>query len=187
MKYLIAGLGNIGNEYHNTRHNIGFHVLDAFTKASGTFFKNDRLADVAEVKHKGRTLVLIKPTTYMNLSGKAINYWLQAEKIQQSNLLVIVDDVALPFGAIRLKGQGSDGGHNGLKNIQEVLGNTNYARLRFGVGNDYPKGGQVNYVLGKWTEEQLKALPPRTDLAIDAVKAFCTIGIQLAMTQYNNK
>jgi len=187
MKYLIAGLGNIGEEYENTRHNIGFKVLDALAGASGIFFGSDRLAAKAEVRFKGRTLVLIKPTTYMNLSGKAINYWLQAEKIPLENLLVIVDDVALPFGAIRIKGQGSAGGHNGLTNVQEVLETTNYARMRFGVGNDYPKGGQVNYVLGKWTKEETAALAPRIELACDAIKAFTTIGLQLTMTQYNNK
>lgn len=187
MKYLIAGLGNIGDEYADTRHNIGFNVLDALAGASSIFFKNDRLAAVAELRFKGRTFVLIKPSTYMNLSGKAINYWLQAEKIPVENLLVIVDELALPFGTIRIKGKGSDGGHNGLKSIQETLGTVNYARLRFGIGNDYPKGAQVNYVLGKWTKEEMTALTPRIEIACDAIKAFGTIGLQLAMTQFNNK
>ncbi|TND09868.1 MAG: peptidyl-tRNA hydrolase [Bacteroidetes bacterium] len=187
MKYLIAGLGNIGEEYAHTRHNIGFDILDAWAKSVEVKFRTDRLADVAECRFKGRTFVLIKPSTYMNLSGKAVNYWLQAEKIPVENLVVILDDVALPLGSIRLKGQGGDGGHNGLTSIQETLGTTNYARLRFGVGNNYPKGAQVDYVLGKWSKEEWNALPPRMALAIDAIKAFGTIGISLAMTNYNNK
>lgn len=187
MKYLIAGLGNIGDEYAYTRHNIGFLVLDAFAKASNTFFKADRLASTAEVKFKGRTLVLIKPSTYMNLSGKAINYWLQAEKIPVENLLVITDDIALPFGTIRLKGKGSDGGHNGLKNIQEILSTTEYARLRFGIGSEYAKGKQVDYVLGNWSSEEEKTLPERIEKACEAIKSFGTAGLQLTMTNFNNK
>lgn len=187
MKYLIAGLGNIGDEYAHTRHNIGFDIVDAWAKAENVKFRSDRLADVAECKFKGRTFVLIKPTTYMNLSGKAVNYWMQAEKIPLENLLVLVDEIALPFGAIRMNGKGSDGGHNGLKNIQEVLGTTEYARLRFGIGNNYPKGGQVNYVLGRWSKEENEALSPRISMAIEASKAFGTIGLSLAMTNYNKK
>lgn len=187
MKYLIAGLGNIGSEYAHTRHNIGFDVVDALATSGNAKFASDRLADRAEYKFKGRTFVLIKPTTYMNLSGKAINYWLQAEKIPVENLLVVLDDVALPFGALRLKGSGSDGGHNGLKNIQETLGHTNYARLRFGVGNDYPKGRQVEFVLGKWSKEEDVALVPRIEKAGELIKAFGTIGLQLTMTQFNGK
>lgn len=187
MKYLIAGLGNIGSEYAHTRHNIGFDVLDAMAASANIKFSTDRLADRAEYKFKGRTFVLIKPSTYMNLSGKAINYWLQAEKIAPENLLVIVDEIALPLGALRLKGQGSDGGHNGLKNIQEVLGNGNYARLRFGIGNNYAKGKQVDFVLGKWTSEEDEALKPRIAQACEMIKAFGTIGLQLTMTQFNNK
>ncbi|GAB4130772.1 MAG: aminoacyl-tRNA hydrolase [Bacteroidia bacterium] len=187
MKYLIAGLGNIGDEYTGTRHNIGFDVLDALARASSLVFRHDRHAFVTELKFKGRTLVLIKPTTYMNLSGKAVQYWLQAEKIPVENLLVITDDIALPFGTIRIKGKGSDGGHNGLKNIQEILKTTEYSRLRFGVGNDFPKGRQVEYVLGKWSDEQKSALPERLEKCGEAVKAFTTIGLSLTMTQFNGK
>jgi PTH1 family peptidyl-tRNA hydrolase len=187
MKFLIAGLGNIGDEYANTRHNIGFIVLDALAGASNTFFKTDRLASVAEIKFKGRTFVLIKPSTYMNLSGKAVNYWLQAEKIPAENLLVVTDDIALPFGKLRMKGKGSDGGHNGLKSIQETLGTTDYARLRFGIGSEFSKGRQVEYVLGEWSEEERKALPERINLAADMIKSFGAIGLQLTMTNYNNK
>jgi len=187
MKFLIAGLGNIGDEYDNTRHNIGFKTLDALAKASNVVFKPGRLADIAEYKFKGRTFVLIKPTTFMNLSGKSVNYWLQAEKIPVEKLMVITDDIALPLGKIRLKGKGSDGGHNGLKNINEVLGTTQYARLRFGVGNDFPKGHQVNFVLGKWTEQEEKILPDRIDLAIQTIQGFGTIGLERTMNSYNNK
>ena len=187
MKYLIAGLGNTGKEYENTRHNIGFMILDALAGASNIAFKTDRLADVAELKYKGKAFILIKPSTYMNLSGKAVNYWLQKEKITIENLLVITDDIALPLGAMRIRPKGSDGGHNGLKNIQEVIGTTEYARLRFGVGSDFPKGRQVEYVLGKWGDEELKALSPRVELAADAVKAFGTIGLARAMNEFNSK
>lgn len=186
-KYLIAGLGNIGEEYENTRHNIGFKVLDFIANENSIQFKNDRLASVAEFKFKGRTIILIKPSTYMNLSGKAINYWMQAEKIAKENLLVITDDLALPFGALRLKGKGSDGGHNGLKNIQETLNSSEYSRLRFGVGNEFSKGKQVDYVLGKWSSEEDKMLEPRVKMASEIVKSFATIGLQLTMTNFNNK
>lgn len=187
MKFLIAGLGNIGDEYENTRHNIGFTILDALAKENNIKFSSDRLASVAEHKFKGKTLVLIKPTTFMNLSGKAINYWMQAEKIKQENLLVITDDIALPFGTLRMKTKGSDGGHNGLKNIQETLNSNEYARLRFGVGNEFSKGKQVNYVLGKWSSEEEKELQPRIKLAGEMIQSFASIGIQLTMTSYNNK
>ena len=149
MKYLIVGLGNIGPEYQNTRHNIGFKVLDAFAKASNTVFEDMRYGAVATVKLKGRTLILLKPNTYMNLSGKAVSYWMQKEKIELSNLFVVVDDLALPFGTIRLRSKGSDGGHNGLKSINQLLGTQDYTRLRFGIGNEFPKGKQVDYVLKK--------------------------------------
>lgn len=184
-KFLIAGLGNIGEEYSETRHNIGFKVLDHMVYESGTSFSTDRYADICEVKLKNKVLLLIKPSTYMNLSGKAINYWLQKENIPLSNLLVVVDEVALPFGALRLKTKGSDGGHNGLKNINQVLGRSDYSRLRFGIGNDYPKGGQINYVLGKWTEEELQKLPPRLELAKDAINTFALAGPQISMNQFN--
>lgn len=187
MKYLIAGLGNIGEEYANTRHNIGFIILDALAKASNISFKSDRLASVVELKFKGRTFILIKPSTYMNLSGKAINYWMQNEKISIENVLVVTDDLALPFGTIRIKSKGSDGGHNGLKNIQETLQNQNYARLRFGVGNNFNKGTQVNYVLGEWAEDETKIMPERIEKCIEAIKAFGTIGLNNTMNNYNGK
>jgi len=186
-KFLIAGLGNIGDEYDNTRHNIGFKVLDTIAKEHGLTFRTDRLAAVAEYRFKGRTLVLIKPSTYMNLSGKAVNYWLQAEKIPKENLVVVTDDIALPFGSLRMKGKGSDGGHNGLKNIQETLNSVEYTRLRFGVGSEFSKGHQVSYVLGKWTPEEEKQLEPRIRQAIEMIQGFATIGLQLTMTNYNKK
>jgi len=186
-KYLIAGLGNIGAEYANTRHNIGFDVLDFLAKESGTFFSNGRYADVCELKVKNKTLVLIKPTTYMNLSGKAVNYWLQEENIPLQNLLVVVDEIALPLGAIRIKTKGSDGGHNGLKHINQILGRQDYARLRFGIGNDFPKGQQVNYVLGDWSAEEREDLKPRIELATEAIKSYALAGPQLTMTQFNKK
>jgi len=187
MKYLIVGLGNVGSEYQDTRHNIGFTILDALARASNVFFEDKRYGFVTQVKLKGRTLVLLKPATFMNLSGHALRYWMQKEKIEIENVLVIVDDVALPFGMLRLKPQGSDAGHNGLKNIQDILGHNTYARLRFGIGNDFPKGYQVEYVLGKWDEEEQKLLPERVDKAIEIIKSFCLAGLQLTMTQFNNK
>jgi PTH1 family peptidyl-tRNA hydrolase len=186
-KFLIVGLGNIGDEYAETRHNIGFEVLDYLAKENDLKFKSDRLADVAEMKYKGKSLVLIKPTTYMNLSGKAVNYWLQSEKIPIENCLVIVDELALPFGKIRLGPKGSDGGHNGLKNIQEILQTTNYPRLRFGIGSEFNKGYQVNYVLGKWNDEERKTLIERVKIAADAVKAFAFIGLSRCMNEFNTK
>ncbi len=187
MKYLIAGLGNSGSEYSDTRHNIGFNVVDALAKASTAVFSPGRYADVCIVKFKGRTLILIKPTTFMNLSGKAINYWMQAEKIKPENLLVITDDLALPFGTLRMKSKGSDGGHNGLKNIQATLGHAQYPRLRFGVGSEFARGKQVDYVLGKWSEEESNALPERLDQALKMVQAFTTIGIDRTMSGFNGK
>ena len=187
MKYLIVGLGNPGMEYEETRHNIGFKVVDALAKELGDSFSLNKAAQRAEVKFKGRTLVLIKPITFMNLSGKAVNYWLQAEKIPISNLLVITDDIALPFGKLRMKGKGSDGGHNGLKDIQETLKSMDYARLRFGVGNDFPKGRQADYVLGKWTKEENLDLLARIDKATEFIKSFTTQGLELTMTQLNGK
>ncbi|NDW18870.1 aminoacyl-tRNA hydrolase [Dysgonomonas sp. 216] len=187
MKYLIVGLGNIGYEYAFTRHNIGFRVLDALAEASNAVFRVDRYGEVTQVKLKGRTLVLLKPSTYMNLSGNAVRYWLQKENIGIENLLVIVDDLALPFGSLRLKSKGSDAGHNGLKNIQAVLGTQEYARLRFGIGDNYPKGMQVEYVLGRFDEEQEKLLPERLDVCGEIIKSFCLAGIQITMNQYNKK
>lgn len=187
MKYLIVGLGNPGAEYEETRHNIGFKVVDALAKELGDSFSLNKAAHRAEVKFKGRTLVLIKPITYMNLSGKAVNYWLQAEKIPISNLVVITDDIALPFGKLRMKGKGSDGGHNGLKDIQATLKTMDYARLRFGVGNDFPKGRQADYVLGKWTKEENLDLPARIDVATEFIKSFVSQGLELTMTHWNGK
>lgn len=186
-KFLIVGLGNVGEEYENTRHNIGFTIIDTLAKENNLKFTVDRLAAVAEYKFKGKTLILVKPSTYMNLSGKAVNYWLQAEKISKENLLVLTDDLALPFGSVRMKGKGSDGGHNGLKNIQETLNTSEYARLRFGVGNEFSKGKQVDYVLGKWDIEEEKNIGPRIKLALEMIQGFATIGLQRTMSAYNNK
>ena len=187
MKYLIVGLGNIGAKYDNTRHNIGFEVVDALAKAFEVSFKTNTLGDIATFKHKGRTFILLKPSTYMNRSGKAVRYWLQKEKIEKSNLLVILDDLNLPFGKQRLRGKGSDGGHNGLKDIDQVTGGNNYARLRFGIGSDYHKGQQVNFVLGEWSDEEQKALPELIQYAGDTIKAFGTIGLNYTMNQFNKK
>lgn len=187
MKYLIAGLGNIGEEYRDTRHNIGFAVLDVLAGASNTVFMPGRYANTCEFRHRGRQLLLIKPTTYMNLSGKAINYWLQKENIPIEQMLIILDDLALPFGTIRIRTKGSDGGHNGLKHINETLGRQDYYRLRFGIGAQYQEGGQVDYVLGKWNAEEKKLLPERISLVTDAIKSFVTIGIERTMNFYNNR
>lgn len=187
MKYLIVGLGNPGSKYENTRHNIGFKVVEGLAKELGSTFSPGKLADTCEVKFKGRTLVLIKPTTFMNLSGKAVNYYLQAEKIPVENLVVITDDIALPFGKLRMKGKGSDGGHNGLKDIQATLNTTDYARLRFGVGSDFSKGRQVDYVLGEWSPQETEALGERIAVSGEFVKSFATIGIGLTMTNWNGK
>ncbi len=187
MKYLIAGLGNIGEQYANTRHNIGFNVMDALSGASDILFSTERYGDVARIKVRGRTLVLLKPSTYMNLSGKAVNYWLQAEKIPIEKLLVVTDDLALPFGKQRLRMKGSDGGHNGLKNISLILGRADYARLRIGVGGDFERGGQIDYVLGEWNEEEQEELGKRIKIAAETVKSFATIGGSQTMTRFNNK
>lgn len=186
-KFLIVGLGNIGEEYAETRHNIGFKIVDHLASEAGVKFTTERYADVAHIKHKGKQLILIKPSTYMNLSGKAVNYWLQAEKIEVENTMVLVDELALPFGKIRIGPKGSDGGHNGLKSIQESINTTQYPRLRFGISNEFNKGAQVNYVLGKWSEEELKTLNDRIKVAGDAVKAFALIGLQRCMNEFNNK
>ncbi|WP_165041613.1 aminoacyl-tRNA hydrolase [Dysgonomonas sp. ZJ709] len=187
MKYLIAGLGNIGSEYHYTRHNIGFRILDALAEASNIVFTDKRYGEVAELKVKGRTLILLKPSTYMNLSGNAIRYWMQQEKIPIENLLVVVDDLALPFGSLRLKGKGSDAGHNGLKHIQTTLGTQNYARLRFGIGSDFNKGAQVDYVLSRFSKEEEDAMKERFTICEEIIKSFCLAGIQNTMNQYNKK
>jgi PTH1 family peptidyl-tRNA hydrolase len=186
-KFLIVGLGNIGSEYDGTRHNIGFEVLDYMAAEAGVKFINERHAYVAEMKYKGKILVLVKPTTFMNLSGKAVNYWMQAEKIPVENVMVLVDDLALPFGKIRIGPKGGDGGHNGLKHIQETLNTPNYPRLRFGIGNEFGKGYQVNYVLGKWNEEEQKTIKDRLKVASDAIKSFAFQGLQFCMNNYNNR
>ena len=187
MKYLVAGLGNIGEEYANTRHNIGFDILDALAGASNISFKDKRYGFVAEMKYRARTYVLLKPSTYMNLSGNAVRYWLRKEKLPVENLLVVVDDIALPFGTLRLRARGGDAGHNGLNHIQTILGTTRYARLRFGIGNDFYSGQQVDYVLSGWTEEQEKALPPRMEMAGEIIRSFGVIGLERTMNMYNNK
>lgn len=187
-RFLIAGLGNIGDEYERTRHNIGFKVLDAFAeKHKVSFDKNKRYGAIAELSLKGRQIILLKPSTFMNLSGKAVRYWLTEGKVPLHHLLVILDDLALPFGALRLKSQGSDGGHNGLKNIQEIMNTANYPRLRFGIENNFPKGGQVNYVLGEWTTEENAKLPDYITKAVDTIESFCLIGIERTMNTYNKK
>lgn len=187
MKYLIVGLGNIGAEYAETRHNIGFKVLDALAGASDTFFTTGRYGDRAVLRHKGHSLLLLKPSTYMNLSGKAVRYWMDAEHIAPENLLVVSDDIALPFGTLRLRPKGSAGGHNGLKNIVELLGTEEFARMRFGVGGDFPRGHQVDYVLGEWTEEERAALPERLKLFGDAILSFATVGLERTMNLFNKK
>ncbi|MGB0390096.1 MAG: aminoacyl-tRNA hydrolase [Salibacteraceae bacterium] len=187
MKYLVFGLGNIGSEYAETRHNIGFKILDELASSSSIFFDNDKLATRAIVKHRGRQIVLLKPSTYMNLSGKSVNYWMQKEKVPLDRVLIITDDIALPFGKLRLRGKGSDGGHNGLKNINQVLGQSNYARLRFGVGSEFNPGSQVNYVLGKWTNEEQKLMPERLKKCGELILSFATIGLGQTMSNFNNK
>ncbi|MFA5650175.1 MAG: aminoacyl-tRNA hydrolase [Proteiniphilum sp.] len=186
MKYLIAGLGNIGPDYEQTRHNIGFMVLDAFAKASNAVFEDKRYGFVATTRLKNRSLVLLKPSTFMNLSGNAIRYWLQKEKIENRNLLVVVDDLALPFGTLRMKSKGSDAGHNGLKHIQDLIG-ANYPRLRFGIGNDFPRGMQIDYVLEEFSDEEKLSLPERIDTAGEMIRSFCLAGINETMNLYNNK
>lgn len=187
MKYLVVGLGNPGEKYANTRHNIGFKVVEAFAKEREGAFALDKQAEVAQVKFKGRTIVLIKPTTFMNLSGKAVNYWMQQEKIPMENILVITDDIALPFGTLRMKGKGSDGGHNGLKDIQATLNSQQYARLRFGVGNNFYKGQQADYVLGEWSAEESEKLEERIKTATEFIKGFTTIGLNMTMSNWNGK
>ena len=185
MKFLIVGLGNPGEKYAETRHNIGFKVLDALVKEQEGNFTLQKHAEVAEVKFKGKTLVCIKPTTFMNLSGKAVNYWMQAEKIALENVLVITDDIALPFGKLRLKGKGSDGGHNGLKDIQFTLNTQEFSRLRFGVGNDFQKGRQAEYVLGNWNNDEQEHLQDKIKISIDIIKSFVSVGLPMTMTQFN--
>ncbi len=185
MKYLIAGLGNMGPDYDDTRHNIGFDVVDYLAKEFDATFKNDTLGDIAEFKHKGRTFVLLKPSTYMNRSGKPVRYWLTKKNIKKENLLVVLDDLNLPFGKMRLRSKGSDGGHNGLKDIDQLTGGNNYARLRLGIGNDYAKGRQADFVLSKWSNEEAEQLSGFLKKAADGVKAFGTLKMNFAMNQVN--
>lgn len=187
MKYLIVGLGNIGVEYKNTRHNIGFDIADKFVYDLKGEFEVDRLASVAKVKYKGRQLVVIKPTTYMNLSGKSVKYWLDKEKISVNNLLVLVDDVALPLGTLRIKTKGGDAGHNGLTDIIIKLNTTSFSRLKVGIGNDFPRGYQSDYVLGKWSNKEIDILLPRVDISVEMIQSFVSIGPGLTMTNFNNK
>ncbi len=186
MNYLLVGLGNIGPEYELTRHNIGFLTLDRLADKQGLTWKSDRLAFKTEYKYKGRTLHLIKPTTYMNLSGKAVNYWMKLLTIPKENVLVLVDDMAIPFEKLRMRPKGSAAGHNGLKNIEELCGGQDYPRLRIGIGDDFPKGRQVDYVLGRFTQKEFDGLPIIMDKAIDMSLSFCTIGIAQTMTQFND-
>jgi len=185
-KYLIVGLGNIGADYAGTRHNIGFDVADALVKKHEGSFRLDRLAEVAEIRWKGKTLITIKPTTFMNLSGKAVKYWMDKEKISLENVLIIVDELALPLTKFRLRPAGSSAGHNGLRSIEEVLGTDVYPRLRFGIGNSFPKGRQVDFVLGKWKEEELPLVRHKVDKTVELVESFATSGIERTMNQYNN-
>ena len=186
MKYLIVGLGNIGSEYTDTRHNIGFKILDALAEASNIVFSHKRHGFISEYKYKSRTYVLLKPTTYMNLSGKAVNYWLQKTKIDISKMLVLVDDLALPFGHLRMRTSGGDGGHNGLKNINQVLGHQNYARLRFGISSSFETGNQVDYVLSSFSPEEELLLPERMATVKKLIESFGTLGAERTMNIFNN-
>lgn len=187
MKFLIVGLGNIGEKYHHTRHNIGFDVVDALASVHETTFSLERLAYKAEIRHKGKSIHLIKPTTYMNLSGQAVRYWMNQLKIEIPNVLVVVDDLALPFGTLRLRGKGSHAGHNGLKDIEAQLQTNQYARLRFGIGDNFPKGRQIEYVLGKWTADEMINLTDYIENSKNIILSFCTMGLDQTMSLYNNK
>lgn len=185
MKYLIVGLGNIGEEYKDTRHNIGFKVLDAMALASNTAFMDKRYGAVCQVKYKGRDLLLLKPSTYMNLSGNAVDYWLKKEKIPLDNMLVIVDDIALPLGSIRMRSKGNDGGHNGLAHISTILGTNEYPRIRFGIGNGFRKGSQVDFVLGSWNPGEKKIVDERISIVVEMIRSFAFAGTELTMTAFN--
>jgi len=187
LKYLIAGLGNIGPEYQETRHNIGFTILDTLAGVSNIAFQDKRYGVVSEYRFKSRTFVLLKPSTYMNRSGLAIDYWLKNSKVPLENLLVLVDDIALPFGIVRIRPKGGDGGHNGLTNIIQVLGTSDFARVRFGIGDNFYSGQQVDYVLSKWEDEEKKLLPEKIETCIEIIKNFGTIGLELTMTKFNSK
>ena len=186
-KFLIVGLGNIGEKYHNTRHNIGFKILDYLANIEETTFETVKLGDITTIKIKGRTLILLKPNTYMNLSGKAVKYWLEKEKVPLSNLLIITDDLNLPFGTLRLKTKGSDGGHNGLKDIQDKLQTTKYNRFRFGISDAFSKGRQVDYVLGEWNDDENSKLKERLKISADLIKSFVLAGVNNTMNQFNGK
>ena len=185
MKYLIVGLGNIGEGYENTRHNIGFTILDAMATASNISFTDKRYGAVCEIKYKGRTLILLKPSTFMNLSGNAVDYWIKKENIQLENMLVISDDLAIPLGSIRMRSKGSDGGHNGLAHISAILSTNEYPRIRFGIGNGFHKGGQVDFVLGTWTPEEKKFMEERISIVVEMIKSFAFVGTELTMTAFN--
>lgn len=184
-KYLIAGLGNIGSEYVGTRHNIGFQILDHLSEEASAAFEPERLGEIARIKIKGRLLICLKPATYMNRSGKAVRYWLEKENIPRENLLVVTDDLNLPFGTLRLKTKGSDGGHNGLKDIQTVLGHTSYCRFRFGIGSDYAKGQQVDYVLGTWSDTELESMGERLERSAELIRSFALAGTAITMNTFN--
>jgi PTH1 family peptidyl-tRNA hydrolase len=185
MKYLIVGLGNIGEGYQDTRHNVGFTILDAMALASNISFTDKRYGAVCEIRYKGRDLFLLKPSTYMNLSGNSVSYWLKKENIPLENMLVIVDDFALPLGSIRMRSKGSDGGHNGLAHINTILATNEYSRIRIGIGNSFSKGGQIDYVLGKWDPEEKKFMAERTSIVIDMIRSFVFAGVELTMTAFN--
>ena len=187
MHYLIVGLGNIGDEYANTRHNIGFRVVDAMAKAAGAPWEDKRYGFVTTIRVKNRLLTLLKPSTYMNLSGNAVRYWMNEKKIPLDHVLVVVDDLSLPFGQLRMKPNGSEAGHNGLRHITQTLGTQQYARLRFGIGNDFPRGGQVDFVLGKFSAEDMSAMPERLEVAAEMIKSFALSGIQFTMNHFNKK
>ncbi len=187
MKFLIVGLGNPGAEYAETRHNVGFKVLDTLASVSNAVFTPGRYGDTCTVRHRGHQLVLMKPQTFMNLSGKAVRYWMQAEKVPIGNVLVVVDDIALPFGRLRIRARGSDGGHNGLHDIIWTLEADDFPRMRFGVGGDFPRGMQVDYVLGRWSNEEQAALPERLETAVEAIRSFAAVGIERTMSAFNSK
>lgn len=187
MKYLITGLGNIGDEYANTRHNIGFIIADALSQEAEAIFKSERYASVTRIKYRGKILVVIKPSTYMNLSGKAVRYWMEKENIPAERSLVITDDIALPIGTLRMRKKGGDGGHNGLENIIVTLGTEHFPRLRVGIGNEFSRGYQSDYVLGKWTRDEEEVMIPKIELAVEMIKSFLVRGIDQTMTDYNNK
>jgi PTH1 family peptidyl-tRNA hydrolase len=187
MKYLIVGLGNIGDEYSDTRHNIGFTVLDEFASESKAIFSDKRYGAVCRIKYKGKEIILLKPSTFVNLSGNAVRYWMNREKIPIEKLLIIVDDLALPLGSIRMRPKGNNGGHNGLAHISSILATTNYTRIRIGIGNEFNKGTQVNYVLGRWTEQEKNFLRERIPVVTDMIRSFCTAGTEITMSAFNKK